>query len=437
MKIFGIGLSKTGTSSLAHALQILGYRTKDYPGLSNYLPGDLATFDPGVLDTHDALTDTPVPSFYRELDARFPGARFILTVRDMDGWLYSCKKQFTPKHAANLSPAHHQLFTDLYGTTVFDADRFRQGYERFTQGVVDYFRDRPADLLLLNVSAGQGWELLCPFLGAATPALPFPKANVTRIRWMRIEDVVDVARKAASLVPQSRPSAGRQAAGHLLRARAVVERWVGNLQAGEAGSVEALRRSIDRLVRQRLAALGAEIPVLSPFNPEQEHAARGQLNHYWLVEPLDTGPAGSSAADTAALSIALIEDQRPIYGVVCCPASNTVFYAVKGKGAFKMVGDAPPVKLETGRRRADMAAASACRDVPPVGSVAYELCRVAEGSTPADIVLQGAGDWQLAAGDAVLRAVGLQIRSGGDTERGLSYHRPRETHDRLRVGPAD
>lgn len=80
-KIFGIGLSKTGTTSLAHALEILGYRTKDYPGLSRYRAGDLSSVDLAVVDAYDALTDTPIPSFYRELDQRYPGAKFILTVR--------------------------------------------------------------------------------------------------------------------------------------------------------------------------------------------------------------------------------------------------------------------------------------------------------------------------------------------------------------------
>jgi len=38
-KIFGIGLSKTGTTSLANALQILGYKTKDNMGVVKYAAG--------------------------------------------------------------------------------------------------------------------------------------------------------------------------------------------------------------------------------------------------------------------------------------------------------------------------------------------------------------------------------------------------------------
>ena len=44
-KIFGIGLSKTGTTSLANALQILGYKTKDNMGVVKYATGDLSSVD--------------------------------------------------------------------------------------------------------------------------------------------------------------------------------------------------------------------------------------------------------------------------------------------------------------------------------------------------------------------------------------------------------
>ena len=70
-KIFGIGLSKTGTTSLARALEILGYKTRDYLGVTSYSHGDLSSIDLEVIDSNDAFTDTPVPSFYRELD-RYP-----------------------------------------------------------------------------------------------------------------------------------------------------------------------------------------------------------------------------------------------------------------------------------------------------------------------------------------------------------------------------
>ena len=163
-KIFGIGLSKTGTTSLANALQILGYKVKDNMGVVEYRAGDLASVDLDLVDAHDALTDTPIPSFYRELDARYHGSKFVLTVRDSEGWLKSCKKQFTERFATVQTDAHRRLFLDLYGTDVFDNQQFANGYDRFVAGVREHFKDRPGDLLVINVTAGEGWEKLCAFL---------------------------------------------------------------------------------------------------------------------------------------------------------------------------------------------------------------------------------------------------------------------------------
>ena len=95
-KVFGIGLSKTGTTSLHAALEILGYRAGTFRhmrdlGLDHWFRGD---FSPNYLKDLDAVTDLPVATWFRELDIRYPGSKFILTVRPRDSWLQSIKRQF-------------------------------------------------------------------------------------------------------------------------------------------------------------------------------------------------------------------------------------------------------------------------------------------------------------------------------------------------------
>jgi len=79
MKIFGVGLSRTGTISLTAALRVLGYSAHHYP------PRPLV-----AAATHDALTDVPVIPHLRTLDCLYPDAKWILTVRDEEAWLASC-----------------------------------------------------------------------------------------------------------------------------------------------------------------------------------------------------------------------------------------------------------------------------------------------------------------------------------------------------------
>ncbi len=65
-KVFGIGLSKTGTKSLVKALKILGYKSVHYPRNLN------------VLKNYDAAADISVAHAFKELDKKYPKSKFIL-----------------------------------------------------------------------------------------------------------------------------------------------------------------------------------------------------------------------------------------------------------------------------------------------------------------------------------------------------------------------
>lgn len=150
-------------------MKLLGLRTIDNMGATRFEPNDISVVD---LDAIDAFTDTPIPSFYRQLDEHYPGSKFILTVRDEAGWLKSCKKQFNDRHAAMREQAINDIFHDLYGTNVFDQKLFSEGYRRFVDGVKAHFADRPDDLLIMDIAGGDGWETLCPFVGREVPEVP-------------------------------------------------------------------------------------------------------------------------------------------------------------------------------------------------------------------------------------------------------------------------
>jgi len=102
-KIFGIGFQKTGTSSLNRALALLGYnavggiRINHPKGIAIPPPLTKEKVLPIALaraDEADAFSDNPWPLLYRELDAAFASAKFILTYRDPDRWLASMVRHF-------------------------------------------------------------------------------------------------------------------------------------------------------------------------------------------------------------------------------------------------------------------------------------------------------------------------------------------------------
>ena len=183
-KVFGLGLSRTGTRSLTAALHVLGFDTAHYPTdaatLATLARGD-ARFP--LLEHYDGITDiTTVPCF-EELDRQNPGAKFVLTVRDEESWLESCRSHWAgrPAHEEGSGEEHRVhmeirrfLRAAVYASYELDEQRFVRAYRRHVERVLRHFADRPGDLLVIDVAAGEGWEKLAPFVGAEVPEQPFP-----------------------------------------------------------------------------------------------------------------------------------------------------------------------------------------------------------------------------------------------------------------------
>ena len=164
-KVWGIGLGRTGTNTLLSALKLLGYER----AVQNPRFEELADLD--------AATDNGCTIFYKYLDYRHPGSKFVLTIRDLESWLPSAEHIHDVYPAKRTDDIKIQRRMLLYETVEFERDKFIAAYHRHHADVRRYFADRPDDLLELNIVAGEGWEKLCPFLGLPIPDRPFPHRN--------------------------------------------------------------------------------------------------------------------------------------------------------------------------------------------------------------------------------------------------------------------
>ena len=176
-KIFGIGLQKTATSSLGAALGILGYTVQgpllipDINEHHNPLPCVRE-----AISTHDAFQDVPWDMIYKEVDAEYPGSKFILTVRDIESWCHSAKNMFDKN-------VHAPMRIWIYGREHFKRDVYITKFYKHIGEVVHYFRFRPQDLLILDIVCGEGWNKLCAFLDVPVPNVLFPHLNKTK-NWI-------------------------------------------------------------------------------------------------------------------------------------------------------------------------------------------------------------------------------------------------------------
>jgi len=189
LRIFGIGLSRTGTMTLTSALTELGFNAAHFV---NPLTSDLLEEDD--FDLYDAATDTPVCGQFEALYERYPAAKFVYTVRSLADWERSVKSLFSRSLGCGEFADFRALLEDddafLYGQRISRTYRsiysgchsFEEAYRSYDRRVRQFFRDKPPDRFLeLNICGGEGWSALANFLGLPVPQTEFPWRNSSRL----------------------------------------------------------------------------------------------------------------------------------------------------------------------------------------------------------------------------------------------------------------
>jgi hypothetical protein len=127
----------------------------------------------------DAFQDNPWPILYRELDDRYPGSKFVLSVRSSESWITSQIRHFGTAE----TPMRQWIYGA--GSPKGNEEIYIRRYKAHNAAVLAYFEQRPNDLLVMDITAGDGWATLCAFLGRRVPAIPFPHANRADTREQR------------------------------------------------------------------------------------------------------------------------------------------------------------------------------------------------------------------------------------------------------------
>ena len=173
-KVFHIGFNKSGSTSLAVAMEILGFKSIHYwcngKRLFDIVRENVNDRRPILdgFDSYDFFADFEGQLFLKELDVEYPNSKFILTIRELNDWLESRKK-----HAIR----NQRNPNYKYDFLTVSKEKWKIQRENVLSRISNYFRDRPDDLLIIDICRGQGWETLCEFLSIPAPTEPFPHRN--------------------------------------------------------------------------------------------------------------------------------------------------------------------------------------------------------------------------------------------------------------------
>ena len=163
---------------MGRALEALGYRVCGAVGLREPMFDDnIREIAFNVVPSYDAFQDNPWPILFRELDHKWPNSRFILTLRDESSWLRSVVRHFGSQP--------HPMQYWIYGVAYPKGNEqvFLERYRKHNSDVVDYFTDRPNDLLVLDIEKDDLWKPVCDFLSVDVPLTAFPHANKGGAGW--------------------------------------------------------------------------------------------------------------------------------------------------------------------------------------------------------------------------------------------------------------
>ncbi|MDZ4232116.1 MAG: inositol monophosphatase family protein [Candidatus Pacearchaeota archaeon] len=177
----------------------------------------------------------------------------------------------------------------------------------------------------------------------------------------------------------------------------------------------------ERAIVKRIRASFPDHQILG----EEGGSYAGEPSVTWHIDPLDGTMNFANSIPIFAVSVALVKDGMVTVGVVCNPATNTLFSAERGKGAFvsgspMRVSDqdasqamvtAGSSKTE-GDRRSEDAFGAAMRSRTKyrrrLGSCALELAFVARGGTEG-FACFGLNTWDYAAGTLLVEEAGGRI----------------------------
>ncbi len=181
-----------------------------------------------------------------------------------------------------------------------------------------------------------------------------------------------------------------------------------------------------RSIVASLNQLTPDIPILSEESSAMPYTERQHWTRYWLVDPLDGTKEFIQRNGEFTVNIALIEQNKPRLGVVYVPVSGVCYFAdVAQQSAWKITPDGvtqimrpsipaqKPLRVAASRSHAGDGLAEVLERIGKhhlvsIGS-SLKFCLVAEGTADFYPRLGPTSEWDTAAAQAVLEAVGGQV----------------------------
>lgn len=176
------------------------------------------------------------------------------------------------------------------------------------------------------------------------------------------------------------------------------------------------------VIVEKLQTLTPNIPILSEEDADIDYEVRRGWHRYWLIDPLDGTKEFIHETDEFTVNIALIDNGKAVLGVIYAPVLQSLYFASKGFGAYKLTKEQAfmpiktqkikdtPIKVAISRRHVTKSARAFLNQIPdivkmPKGS-SLKTCLVAEGLADVYPCLGKTSEWDMGAAQCIIEEAG-------------------------------
>ena len=183
-----------------------------------------------------------------------------------------------------------------------------------------------------------------------------------------------------------------------------------------------------KIIQQALKKITPSIPQLSEEGTTTTIEQRQQWDTFWCIDPLDGTKEFINRNDEFTINIALINQNKPILGIIYVPTTQTAYWGSSELGAWKQTANQPAAQIRSrplgeelivvaSRRHGQDANYSLLKPIQHhfkhvrstgIGS-SLKMCLIAEGVADFYPRLYPTSEWDTAAAQAIVEAAGGRL----------------------------
>ena len=180
---------------------------------------------------------------------------------------------------------------------------------------------------------------------------------------------------------------------------------------------------VNKIITQKIIKLTPDIPIVS--EETSENKSSGNLNNFWLVDPIDGTYDYMNNLEEFTINAGLIIKKKPVAGLIYAPAKDRMFYSYGENFAYELINKKMS-KLNCSKnfKKGEIKFVSYSNKIKPEIEKIHKkfnvkkyvrmksslkFCVIASGEYDGYVAEPRACEWDIAAGHAILKHAGGSV----------------------------